>query len=467
MKTIQWITVVLFALVILVPLAAFRWEPGVASEIDNRMLAENPFSPGAREKGGDLTEDIESFVNDRIGFRDEMILAYEVLNDKLFQQMVHPSYTYGQDGYVFTKIGDNRTYGDFERTFADMVVKIRDYCAERSVPFLFVLNPSKKTVLSEYLPTGVHYDDGWADELLASMEERGVRCVDNRKTLQAAYEAGETVFNQKYDAVHWNDWGAFYGCAAILEALRETCPGAHVTSREELTVSQTLKTSLPGAKFPIHEYVPALSVPLSVENLRELYADEVPRSAAHAGFGYFVNARKLAEGAPRALVFQGSYMNVLGAKYMMNGLGEYVYIHGYDNTMDFSDYYQMFRPECVIVEVAEHALGEEYYNMERMLAVDLNPTLVSARAAAEWTEELTLPPESVSVERGKALTKLIWTCADGAEEYAWALLGGEEYDLRRDEGGSFSVLVKNEVWDEGGSSLELAAREGGVLRLYR
>lgn len=75
MRKIKLAAVLAFSLLVLVPAALFRTEPGIASEIDNRMLAENPFSEEVRAKGGDLTEDIENYVNDRIGLRDEMILA--------------------------------------------------------------------------------------------------------------------------------------------------------------------------------------------------------------------------------------------------------------------------------------------------------------------------------------------------------------------------------------------------------
>ena len=55
------------------------------SEIDNKLLAEWP--------GLDLTlqnnTEVEAYLNDRVGFREQAIEAYTVLNDKLFHVMVH------------------------------------------------------------------------------------------------------------------------------------------------------------------------------------------------------------------------------------------------------------------------------------------------------------------------------------------------------------------------------------------
>ena len=70
MKRIQIIMISLFFLILLVPLVTFNFEKNSISEIDNRLLAENPFA-----EEGDLTENIENYINDRLGLRDKMILS--------------------------------------------------------------------------------------------------------------------------------------------------------------------------------------------------------------------------------------------------------------------------------------------------------------------------------------------------------------------------------------------------------
>lgn len=185
MKIIKIITIIIFLAVVLLPVATFNFKPNASSMIDNRILTENPFSSESLESGGDLTQKIENYVNDRIGFRDEMILSYTVLNDRLFGKMVHPSYTYGKDGYVF---GGGLTtveepYSEFHQAFADMVKQIQDYCTDRNIPFLFVFNPAKPAILSEYIADGINYDRSWVDQFFNALEERGVRYLDNTKTL--------------------------------------------------------------------------------------------------------------------------------------------------------------------------------------------------------------------------------------------------------------------------------------------
>jgi len=466
-KGIKTAFLLLFALLLLAPLAAFRRGTGLVSEIDNRTLQENPLSSEERAKGGDLTAKLEKYVQDRIGFRDEMILGYTVLNDRLFGKMVHPSYCYGKEGYVFFQMSPPVEYSAYHEAFADMVKKLQDYCAARGVPFLFMFEPSKATVLPEYLPAGTRWNSGWVDEFFQALDARGVRYVDNRALLREKWDAGEAVFNRQYDAGHWNDLGAFYGVNAALEELRKDFPGIHVNAMEEIHVTEELQTTLAVSKFPIRELTPRFEFPgMEVEDVTASLSGEVWRNEGFQGIGCYINPARLREGAPRALVFQGSHMNGLGRKFLQNALGEYDYIHNYQNVIDFDYYFNIFQPECVIFEVAESPLSDDrYFDYERMSAMSLNPPLEKVRETAGEPEAL--PLEGVSARRGEALTVVSWSGGDGAESLAWAELGGTAFDLRRSEAGGWEATVKNEVWDRYGDGLRIAALAGEALREYQ
>lgn len=146
MKILRTLTVILFLLVLLIPVFMFNFEEDAISEIDNRQLQANPFLPEELSQG-DLTENIENYINDRIGLRDEMILGYTVLNDRVFGKMVHPSYSYGKEGYIFGGGLESIEYGEYHKVFAEMIKEIQDYCQERSVPFVFVFEPAKPAVI--------------------------------------------------------------------------------------------------------------------------------------------------------------------------------------------------------------------------------------------------------------------------------------------------------------------------------
>ena len=453
MKWMNRAVLLCFCMIVLLPLVFFNFEEDAMSEIDNRMLAGNPFAENA---AGDLTEQFESYVNDRIGFRDEMILSYTVLNDRLFGKMVHPSYTYGTDGYVFgAGIWTVQRYGEFHEAFADAMKQIQDYCEVRNVPFLMVFEPAKPGILTEYLEPGVCYNHMWVDDFLAALDERNVSYVDNTQVLRQKTEDGEVVFNQKYDANHWNDLGAYYGTRNAIEAMKERIPAVHVTGWEELDISEKLETSLPVSQFPINESVPLIEISgMDTKSRYEQYAAELEMDSRYTDFGYYVNPQRQAEGAPRALVFQGSYMNKAGYKYFMNAFGEYIYVHDYQNTLNLPYYFNIFQPDCVIVEVAEYTLSDEYFSLDTMKKMQFNPVLDPVPETGANAEMLS--SNAITVEQGKTLTKLTWE-PEKLPQYAWLEMDGA-YDFCKIEE-TLTVTVKTEDYEKYSGAMRIVVMD--------
>ena len=87
--------------------------------------------------------------------------------------------------------------------------------------FLFVFNPAKPAVYSEFTPKGLNYSRKWVDQFLTKLDELGVRYIDNTKTLLSEKQAGKQVFNIKYDPNHWNYLGALIGTNAILAEMQK------------------------------------------------------------------------------------------------------------------------------------------------------------------------------------------------------------------------------------------------------
>ena len=224
MKKIKIITVVLFFVLLAIPVITFNWKENVVSEIDNRNLTNNPFGDNYVIDGEmDLSGALEDYVQDRIGLRSEMISAYTLLYDRVFGEMVHPSYMYGKDGYVFAGVSYTE-FGEYHIAFSDMIKRVQDYCADRNVPFVFMFDPSKATVLRDKLADGINYNNDWVEEFFEALNDRGINYVDNTELMIEKTEEGEDVFNQKYDAGHWNDLGAFYGVNSVLEDLKKIFP---------------------------------------------------------------------------------------------------------------------------------------------------------------------------------------------------------------------------------------------------
>ena len=459
MRVIKSILICLFLICILIPLVFFNFTPNSVSEIDNRNLTENPFSS---DSNGDLTTNLENYVNDRIGFRDDMILTYTLLNDRLFGKMVHPSYVYGKDGYVFgSGITTTDLFSDYHVTFADMVLELQEYCEARDVPFLFVFNPAKPAIFSDKLADGVNYNRSWVEKFFAELDKRGVNYVDNTGLLKELCDEGIMTFNQKYDANHWNYTGAFYGTQNMLKSLSELAPNIHVNDLSEFTYTEDLQTSLLVSNFPIEEKTPNYSLTVKYENNTSLYSGEVERHKSYRGFGVYENSTREAEGVSGALVFQGSYMNSYGTKFFINAFSEYVHVHDYQNVLDLPYYFNIFKPDCVIFEVAEYTFSDKYFDYENMQTLDFNEPLKNFEGLTK--NEYELSQNDLRVEIGDTLTKIYWI-SDNDYEDIW-FVADTEYDMKKTSEG-YVVTIKTDIYEEYQEHITLVTHNADELTIY-
>ena len=148
----------------------------------------------------------------------------------------------------------------------------------------------------------------------------------------------------------------------------------------------------------------------------------------------------MAAGAPKTLVFQGSYMNEMGFKFLQTGLGEYIYVHNYENLMDFDYYFNIFQPECVVVEVAEYTVNSGYFNAERVENFSLNPVLTLDDAARQ-ADKQSLAPQ---IAEGERLSTLTVSLPEGTR-YAYLLSEGRTFDLIEGEQGWQASVEKENL----------------------
>lgn len=470
MKRLKIVLSISFFVLLFIPVAAFNWKDNVVSKIDNRQLADNPFGGGDEKDRSwrKLAGDIENYLEDRIGFRDTMIYGYTLLNDKLFREMVHPNYAYGKEGYVFRKAQPNTSFERFHIAFADMVKQLQDYCEERNVPFLFVINPEKEAVLKDKLASGIYYNDNWLRQLEAALEKRGVNYINNYEVLKEKSDQGELVYNKMYDAAHWNDLGAFYGVNHILESMKKEFPNIHINEKAEFDIQQHLNRTLPVSEFPIYEYAPIFSNRCELRNKTEEYDKEVKRDENFPFFEYVINEKRKQEGSPKVMVFQGSYMNAMGYKFMENSFGEYVAIHNYQNIIDFPYYFNIFKPQYVVFEVAQFTIKDEYFNYANMREMNLFPTLDSFKQLSVKEEELSRL--SLEISHGEELITITTSHFPKDALYAYLRSGGEVFDFEKktSEGQIwYEATIDKEKYEPEKISVEIVDQEKRELIKYR
>lgn len=418
MRKIRTVFIVILCILVTLPLVQFNFEKDYASPIDNRMLTKWDIH------SEDFTEMVDSYIKDRIGFRTEAIDAYTELNDKVYGMMIHPTYTYGKDGYVFFRMSYEMPEPIFFDLFCAYLRQVQNYCEEREVPFIYCLNPSKTTVYQQYLPRGYEYLDSVNTKMYEKLEEYGVNYITNEDLLIEKSKK-EQVYNKKYDAGHWNDLGAFYGSNHILEKVKEYYPNVQLNKISDFEIKEITQTSLPVSHFKINETVPVF-LDKKQENIEDV-TEDYNALKMNENYNALYCLRNHGEGAeelPKVLVFQGSYYNGR-QQYFQSAFQEYDGVHNYENFLNFDYYFNIFQPECVILETTEYATNGMYFSYGKLEQKMLNPKL----DIEEHNEELISLEdlEYTITEKGNLITLSVKT--DKTTEIGYLIIGDKQFDF--------------------------------------
>ena len=164
------------------------------------------------------------------------------------------------------------------------------------------------------------------------------------------------------------------------------------------------------------------------------------------------------EKTPKLLIFQGSYINGKGQKFLAHAFREYIGVHDYQNLINFDYYYNIFKPQVVVIEVAEYACTKNYFNLEAMQAVRLNPVLDLVGKDIEYAY---VHGGGLSVRSGKTLTQICWPSdsfesvrkafPDSNRDYVWLLVDGQDFDMKSHSQGeyAYTCTIDNSVWQQG------------------
>ena len=184
-------------------------------------------------------------------------------------------------------------------------------------------------------------------------------------------------------------------------------------------ITKEVRKYLPTSKFEVNEEVPVLTLKQQYNDLTEKYDKEVKRDIQQNHFNYIKGNNT---NLPKALVFQGSYLNGR-EKYLADRFSQYIAVHNYQNIFDIDYYYNMFQPDIVVFEVAEYTINNTYFTSEKMGNMKLNPALQTTKYTYEGVVQY-------SLEKGNAIDKLIFKGLPDDIEYAYLKIRDKVYDIK-------------------------------------
>ena len=212
--------IILTLIILLIPVVTMNHLPDQISKIENRSLAEFPsLSEGAVA----FMNGVNSYADDRIGLRDDMMRLYNRWNYTVLRGN-HSKVISGKDGWLFYK-GEGAlddytgTNIDSEKTMrqVETLVLIDEWCKERGITFVFTIGPNKSTIYDNYMPDYIsHATTSNLDMLLAALEETNVRVFCPKDALIAHRDEIELYYRQD---THWNEYGSRYLLDEMTEVL--------------------------------------------------------------------------------------------------------------------------------------------------------------------------------------------------------------------------------------------------------
>lgn len=359
-RTISVLYCILFLVCILLPLFFLNTDPTAISTIDNRKMAQLPANINTAFFKG-----IESYFNDRLGFREEAITLYQRLNDRFFSILEHPLYMRGQNGHIFYSGSEyirdyqnTATDTQYLQAFSEYLNTVRVYCEDRGIHFLFVLLPDKKTIYPEYFPVGYNIKNGPSrtDILLGLLSKTKLDYLYPKKEF-LLHKSSEVLYNVQFDVEHWNANGEFLGNSMIIDRLRTVNSRIPSIKREDYIVSSELRTSLHTSKFPISELVP-------VYEPKTWFAKDDSDSLASFAFinrtRYHLRFFNTASASKERLLLIGDSYMQSAYKYYVNAFEETTFLHQV-NLPRVREVLDALKPDIFVLEIVERALPPRDY----------------------------------------------------------------------------------------------------------
>lgn len=358
MEKYKKVFIIIFFILLVLPIVFINFKQNYISEIDNTKLLNV-------EEITDV-QTLETYVEERIGFRTSLINTYNVLNDKLFHEMMHPIYTYGKENYVFFNMPYEKVDTEYLDSYVLLIKNMQNYVNSRGSYFLFVLNPTKINLYSEYLPKGYHFNNLRVEYLKSKLDELNVNYLDNEEILKEK-KSEEQVFNKQYDAGHWNELGAFYGINNIYSRIKKDGLNISNIKISDYNLTYRREKYLPVSTYPIDENIPLLELKNTnyvINNIDGALVNEKYKYCAQS-----TNNEKNYS----VLLFRGSYFGEK-EKFLANNFRHVTFVHNYYNAINFDYFFNLVDfPDIVIMDAVEYAISDTYYPVEKMSEREYNP----------------------------------------------------------------------------------------------
>ena len=198
--------------------------------LEKRELA--PFPEVRPSAIGAFPSGFESYFNDRIPFRNDLIWLNSVLDYTVFATSSNDEVVLGKDGWLFFKNSIVQETGRvaFTADELDRIARnlqaIESYCNERGITFVLCIAPNKEHVYNDELPDPYvqRAEIGQYERVILYLAQHTNLTVVHPETALAAWRRSHPEPVGYLTDTHWNSLGGYIGARELLAALGRSAP---------------------------------------------------------------------------------------------------------------------------------------------------------------------------------------------------------------------------------------------------
>lgn len=306
---------------------------------------------------------LETFLKDRIPFREQLITWRNSLLYELWKAPGYDSVVIGKNDWLFNNYTDllnpNDVGGGKSRPFTDEQLQkhaeyflaVNEFLTYRKIPYALVIVPTKQTVYPEFLPDHSNQFVEWtrADQLITYLKNNStITIIDLREEVNKRKKEGPVFLRLD---THWNCYAALKAYDVMIAKLQQVLPRIKPFK------------SVYEAKDTVHH--PDLGLMSRIPKyLSEPTVDLKRKNAPHPCFVTMYKGSVISitddRTAPRALVYHDSmFMNLLAY------FADHFSYGSYHKQKNFEvAHLQECSPDLVVQEMSEGVLSCNFLKNE-------------------------------------------------------------------------------------------------------
>jgi hypothetical protein len=362
-------------MMLLIPLFLTDLRNGLVSVEENRILANRPPLSSINHPRT-FIQNFNEWFNDHIGFREKFISLYRTLNR--FQKEGsqyregYLAYIVGKEGHHFYTGPNHKMVSKFQgypiftnnqlQLFAQKLADVRNYLAEKDIPFIVMFCTDKESIYPEYYPETIRRgpEPNQLDFITSYLKNNTAVDVFNIRQALVDQKKHYLLYPKRPpgDIPHYNEIGAFFAYRELMN---------HINTH----YSDIVPYSLDDIDIDCDENGVAdisFKEKTSFKQLNSSFFDNVD---VHRPFDWDnlafenLNTDSLTILAMRDSYFYYRDNSTFISKYIAQHFNKTILI-SYSNIVNLKQYVDTFTPDIVVFEAAERGIDQFFYCLNEL-----------------------------------------------------------------------------------------------------